>query len=179
MPNKQPRIVSANGQRTFACSPAAVVALLVNDQEQLLCGYHNKRQRWEAVSGVMEASETVVDAALRELREEMGETIQARPLGVVHASTFRYDDNARYMISIVYLLAYTGGEITPGDDMSDGGYRWLPLAGLNAERPDVGIPREPWLLQRALDLYRLWKGEHVVLQSTLNANQQDHARRKT
>ena len=83
----------------------------------------------------------------------------------MHASTFRYDDNAQFMISIVYLLAYAGGEITPGDDMSDGGYRWLPLAGLNAEQPDVGIPREPWLLQRALDLYRLWKDEHVVLQT--------------
>ena len=167
--SEQPQIVSENGQRTFACSPAAVVALLVNDQEQLLCGYHNKRQRWEAVSGVMEARESVVDAALREMREEMGATIRARPLGVVHASTFRYDDNAQFMISIVYLLAYEGGEIVPGDDMSDGDYQWLPLAGLNAQRASVAIPREPWLLRRALDLYRLWKDERVVLQRPLGA----------
>ena len=167
MPNEQPHIVSENGSRSFACSPVAVVALVINDQEQLLCGYHSKRQRWEAVSGVLEASESLVDGALRELREEMGAAIRARPLGVVHASTFCYDDNAQFMISIVYLLAYEGGAIVPGDDMSKGRFQWIPLQDLATGQLTVGIPGEPWLLRRTLDMYRLWKDEHVVLQRPL------------
>ena len=122
-PNKQPIIVSENGQRSIACSPVAVVVLVINKQEELLFGYHNTRQRWKAVSGVLEVRETILDEAMRELSEEMGPTVKVRPLGVLHASTFRYDDNAQFMISIKYLMAYEGGIISPGDGMSDGGCR--------------------------------------------------------
>jgi hypothetical protein len=33
MPNQQPQITDATGQRLFACSPPAVLALIVNEQE--------------------------------------------------------------------------------------------------------------------------------------------------
>lgn len=169
MPNEQPLIVSENGLRSFACSPVAVVVLVVNDQEQLLFGYHDARQRWEAVSGALEARESILDGAMRELREEMGPAIQARPLGVLHASTFRYDDNAQFMISIAYLMAYEGGNIQPGDDMSGGGYRWMTLDELELGQTAVSIPRERWILRRAVEMYRLWKDEEVVLQEPMAA----------
>lgn len=47
--------------------------------------------------------------ALREVREEAGPDLRVRPLGVVHASTFAYDDRVRRMISVVYLMAHEGG----------------------------------------------------------------------
>lgn len=164
MPNQQPTIVAENGLRTFTCSPVAVAVLVVNEHEQILLGYHNRRQRWEIVSGMLEARETIVDGALRELREEMGAQIRARPLGVLHASTFRYDDNAQFMISISYLLAYEGGEPVPGDDMSNGGYQWAGLDELMSGRTVVGIPHDKWILGRAIDMYRLWKDENITLQ---------------
>ena len=162
MPNQQPTIISEDGERSFACSPVAVGVFVVNGQEQLLVGYHNSRERWEVVSGVLEARESILDCALRELREEMGQGIRVRPRGVVHASTFRYDDNAQFMISISYLMAYEGGSIVPGDDMSGGGYRWLARDDLLSGRATVGIPRERWQIGRALELYRLWYGREAV-----------------
>ena len=44
--------------------------------------------RWEVVSGAVEAGETLLEAVLREIREELGERIRVRPLGVLHAYTF-------------------------------------------------------------------------------------------
>jgi len=167
MPNEQPLIVSENGLRSFACSPVAVVVVVVNDQEELLFGYHSTRQRWEAVSGALQAEESILDGAMRELCEEMGPAIQARPLGVLHASTFRYDDNAQFMISIAYLMAYEGGDILPGDDMSGGGYRWMTLDDLVSAQTVVGIPREGWILRRAVEMHRLWKHEDVELQKPM------------
>ena len=167
MPNSQPLVVTENGLRSFACSPAAVVVLVVDDKERLLVGYHKTRQRWEAVSGVLEARETILDGAMRELCEEMGPAVRVRPLGVLHASTFRYDDNAQFMISVTYLMAYKGGDIVPGDDMGGAGYRWLALDDLVSGQASVGIPREQWLLRRAIEMSRLWAREEVQLQPSL------------
>ena len=68
------------------------------------------------------------------------------------------------MISISYLMAYEGGEVVPGDDMSDGGHRWLALDDLVSGQSAVGIPRERWILRRAVEMYRLWKDDDVLLQ---------------
>ncbi|CAN5248174.1 hypothetical protein BH18CHL2_BH18CHL2_07380 [soil metagenome] len=44
-------------------------------------------------------------AALRETREEAGSRLAVRPLGIVHAYTYRFDAKLRTMTSIAYLLA--------------------------------------------------------------------------
>ena len=150
----------------MACSPAAVVVFLVDENERILLLDNVRRGKgWEVVSGALEAEETVLDAALRELHEELGSDVRVRPLGTVHASTWHYDDNAQYMISICYLMAYDGGPIVPGDDMAGSEYRWWTLAEL--EKASVAIPRERWLLERAVELYRLWNGQTVELQPVL------------
>ena len=87
---------------------------------------------WQIISGGLEAAETVLDRVLREVREEAGPQVQVRPLGVVHAHTFHFDDHVPYMIGIYYLLVYEGGEVQPGDDMRDAHYRWWSLEELTA-----------------------------------------------
>ena len=71
------------------------------------------------------------------------------------------------MISITYLMAYEGGDIVPGDDMGGAGYRWLALDDLASGQATVGIPRERWLLRRAIEMSRLWAREEVELQSPI------------
>ena len=53
---------------------------------------------WEPVNGAVDGGETLLEAALREVREEAGQHLRVRPLGVVHASTFEYDARVRRMI---------------------------------------------------------------------------------
>ncbi|MCH9673241.1 MAG: NUDIX domain-containing protein [Gammaproteobacteria bacterium] len=166
MPNQQPIIQSHNGERSFACSPAAVVVMVVDAQERFLLGRHLRRNRWEVVSGALEARETLVDGALRELREEMGAAIRARPLGVFHANTFRYDENAQYMLSIYYLMAYEGGSVEPGDDMAPDQFRWARAEEIANGSPIVCIPSQSWVFDRAIDCYRQWRGQDVQLQPT-------------
>jgi ADP-ribose pyrophosphatase YjhB (NUDIX family) len=145
-------------KRQFACSPVAVLGVIVNERQEILLLAHPEQSGgWQVVNGAMEAGETVLEAALREISEEVGNGVQVRPIGVVHVSTFHYDERVRYMLSIAYLFAYEGGEIQPGDDMLGSEYRWWSLGELGSEQVELLIPPgEKWVLRRAVDLYRLW-----------------------
>ncbi len=144
--------------RVLATFPAAVVVLIINEQEELLLLNHPTRPGlWEPVNGAMDAHETVLEAALREVQEEAGREIRVRPLGVAHVSTFTYDANVTHFIGITYLMAYEGGEVIPGDDMQGSQILWWPLANWeNNPRQLIPPLDQPWLLERVKELYRLW-----------------------
>jgi len=150
-------IVSSAG-RSFATFPAAVVVPIVNDREEFLLLQSRRRPGWwEPVNGAVEAGEPLLDAALREVGEEAGPDVRARPLGVVHASTFALDDRVGHMISVVYLMAYEGGAVTPGDDMEGSIVRWAGVDDIAAEGLRLLAPLDQaWLRLRALELFRLW-----------------------
>jgi 8-oxo-dGTP pyrophosphatase MutT (NUDIX family) len=164
MENPQPYVTTIDGNRRFTCSPIAVLAILVNEREETLLMAHPEQPGgWQVVNGAMEAGETTLAAALRETFEEVGSGIRVRPLGTVHVSTFHYDENVRFMLSVAYLLAFEGGEIKPGDDMEGSEYRWWSLDEMASEAFELLIPPdEIWLLARAVDLYRLWRQEDVA-----------------
>ncbi len=170
MPNQQPTITDTSGKRQFAGSAAAVVVFIVNEEEKLLLLAHPKRAGgWEPVNGALDAGETILEAAFRETAEEAGLDVRVRPLGVVHVYTFRFDDNVQYMISICYLMAYEGGQIQPGNDMTGSAFRWWSLEELADESVRLIVPRDQkWLLKRAIDLYRLWKDDDEDLQPERN-----------
>lgn len=153
----QPTITTVDGKRRFACAPVAVLAIILNRQEEILLLSHPQREgAWEVVNGALEANETVLEAALRETREETGADVRVRPLGTVHVTAFHYDERVRYMLSIAYLLAYEGGEIQPGDDMAGSDYHWWALDKLLSPDVNLIVPPEKWLVERAVGLYRLW-----------------------
>lgn len=166
MPNQQPLIPDASGRRMFACSAAGVLAFIVDPEEHLLLLAHPRRNgEWEVVNGALDAEETILEGVLREIREEVGPAVRVRPLGTVHAYTFRYDEAVQFLISIAYVVAYEGGPIDPGDDMRGSQYRWWRLDELNAESVKLIVPRDQkWMAARAIELYRLWKDQSVDLQ---------------
>ncbi len=169
MLSQQPHITTADGRRRLACSPVALLVFIVNEQEEVLLLAHPKRGgSWEVVNGALEARETVVEGALRETREEAGEEVRVRPLGTVHISTFHYDENVQYMLSVGYLMAYEGGRIQPGDDMAGSRYKWWRLDDLKDVNVKVLIPPDgKWLIERAVELHRMWIGREVELQPEL------------
>ncbi len=169
----QPTIVGAPPrERVFAASAVALQAILINNDEQflLLSARHRyPNGAWQFVTGAMEQGESVLAGVQREVAEEVGSAVATRPLGTVHAHTFHYDANVQYMVSIYYLMAYEGGEIVPGDDMVGSDYRWWSLDELL--RGDVNFhpcANYPWLFQRSVELFRLWRGgQPLPLQEAL------------
>lgn len=160
MTSNHPTILSTRG-RAFDVFPAAVLVFLVDDQDRVLLLAHPKRPgKWEPVNGAMDAGDTVISAALRETREEAGLDLRVRPLGVFHSYLFPYDD-AISMISLLVVCAYEGGEVLPGDDMTGSEVRWWSLAEIDAEQPNIIVPREgaAWVLRRAVECARLWKDQ--------------------
>ena len=157
--NHQPVVTDVSG-RQFACFPVGILIFIVNEEEEILLLAHPERKdEWEIVKGGLEAGETILQAALRETREEVGPDVQVRPLGTVHAMTVRQDENVAQTIGLFYLLAYEGGAIQPGDDMLGSQFRWWGLEELADERVKVIVPSEKWIIERAVELYRLWKDQ--------------------
>ena len=178
MPTQQPIITTPSG-RPFACFPAVVLVFIVDDRKLLLLSDPETPGQWQVVKGALEAGETVLDGALREVREEAGPKVRVRPLGTVHALTLQ-SAGIPYIV-IYYLMAYEGGPIEPGDDMlgcqvrwwnptkpppqsppykSRGGGRAVPAP--REDTPHVPYPR--WLVERAMELARLWHGRTDDLQ---------------
>jgi 8-oxo-dGTP pyrophosphatase MutT (NUDIX family) len=157
----QPTTTAANG-RVFACSPAAVLGMIVDDDERFLLLEHPTEPGWQIVNGGLEADETVLDGARREVREEAGPWLRVRPLGVVHVCTWRYDDGVTHMIDVTYLFHATGGHVVPGDDMAGSAVRWASLEEIESGAVRVTIPEETWMFRRGLQLFRLWRDEEPV-----------------
>jgi ADP-ribose pyrophosphatase YjhB (NUDIX family) len=165
MSTHQPFLTTVQGTRHFACSAVAVQAIILNAAEQVLLlssPTKNRPDEWQIISGALEAAETILAGALREVHEEAGSHIQVRPLGVVHAQTFHFDAHVPYMIGISYLLAYEGGEVQPGDDMRDAHYRWWSLEELTTATVRLHPSTPLWMLHRAVVLYRVWHDQPPV-----------------
>jgi ADP-ribose pyrophosphatase YjhB (NUDIX family) len=165
--------MTAASGRSFATFPAAVVVPIVNRREELLLLESQRRQGlWEPVNGAVEDGETLLEAALREVREEAGPEVRVRPLGIVHASTFAYDARVPRMISVVYLMAHEGGRVAPGDDMRGSHARWVTVGAIESEGLRLLPPLDQaWLRRRSVELYRLWEPEPaVLLQAPLSAS---------
>jgi 8-oxo-dGTP pyrophosphatase MutT (NUDIX family) len=157
-------MVSAVSGRSFATFPAAVVVAIVNRREELLLFESLRRPGWwEPVNGAVEEGEALLDAALREVREEAGAGLRVRPIGVVHASTFSYDVQVARMISVVYLMAHEGGAAVPGDDMHGSRVRWAAFSAIENEGLRLLAPLDQaWLRRRTLALFRLAASEPAV-----------------
>ena len=155
----RPSTIASSGGRLFATQPAAVVVPIVNRREELLLLESPRRPGWwEPVNGAVDAGETLLEAALREVREEAGSDLRVRPLGVVHASTFAYDALVKHMISVTYLMAHETGEVMPGDDMRGSRVRWVTIGEIESEGLRMVPPLDQlWLRRRTIDLYRLWQ----------------------
>ncbi len=158
MNKTNPRIASLSG-REFTCFPVALVGYVINENKEFLFLSRQGEDSWEIPSGAMEASENTVDGILRELHEELGDAIKIKPLGVVHAHTFPFDEKVKEMISIGFLIQYLGGEINPSDDMKGAGYKWMSLEEISLEK-NISVPRNKGtLFERATELFNLWKDE--------------------
>jgi 8-oxo-dGTP pyrophosphatase MutT (NUDIX family) len=116
---------------------------------------------WELPGGGVEAGETLVDAAVRELREEAGIAVSPEQVGEGswrRTASFRYRGERRLQHETVFpvRLAVPGpavdGSLRVGHEDEDySGFRWWSLNDLYLSRERFYPGRLPELLPRLLD----------------------------
>ena len=141
------------------CFPAATLVAIIDDEERILLLSTPGQNGWQVVAGAIEHGETVLEAALRETREEVGADLRVRPLGTAHTSSFWFDQTVGYLVSILYVMAYEGGDVSPGSDMAGSAWRWETIANIQSGRIVVNVPHQVWTLERAVQLSTLWRND--------------------
>lgn len=107
--------------------PAAAVAIINNDRILMLKRMDNKR--WTMPGGTMELDESLVDCAIREVREETGlNIIVTEVIGTYTDPDIRIeysDGEVRREFTVVYYGEASNSEVIIDDESSS--YAWIPL----------------------------------------------------
>ena len=104
-----------------------IAVIVVNSEGRILLGKRGPESiypfNWCLPCGYMEYGETYVEAATREIQEEMG--IHAVPDGIINVVSNQFDNGVNSLV-VVLLAHYDGNdEPTPGDDITEAG--WFDL----------------------------------------------------
>jgi ADP-ribose pyrophosphatase YjhB (NUDIX family) len=100
------------------------VAILQGDRVVMVReGRAHKRGEWNLPAGRVDAAESILDAAIRETREESGLTIRLRSLGGIYIYTSRLGED---VVRFNFIAEALAGDLTAdGDEILE--VRWMTL----------------------------------------------------
>jgi len=140
--------MSEGESRTFPARPFVGASIaVIREGRVLLASRANEPMRgvWTLPGGLVEAGETLAEAALRELTEEVG--ITAEVVGVLSPTEIIVRDEAgrarHHYVVHPHAALWCGGEPVPGPEAL--GVRWASLpeiAGLETTPGLIGTLRE-------------------------------------
>lgn len=114
--------------------PKLAVAVVIAREGWLLLGQRGPTTRepgkWSFPAGFVERGERVEDAAMREVREEVGLTVTLGPLLGLYSSP------GETVVLAAYAADRVAGEPGAGDDLD--AVSWFPLAAL----PELAFPHD-------------------------------------
>ncbi len=127
--------------------PIAVDGVIVKDSQVLLILRNHEpfKGKWVLPGGFVKDDETVEEAVVREVREEVGvETTIDALIGVFS----KPDRDPRHTVSIAFLLSINSGEPRPGEEAD--GVAWFDINNL----PEMGFDHADIVLsaKRLLDI---------------------------
>ncbi len=122
--------------------PKLAVTVVIEREERILLGkraaWTRSPGKWSFPAGFVERGEVVEEAAIREVREEVGLAIEVGPiLGV-------FSETGEPVVLLVYPAISAVGDPVAADDLTDVG--WFTPDNL----PDLAFDHDP-------DILRLWR----------------------
>jgi mutator protein MutT len=147
-------------QREFPSAPLVGVGAVVVDQGRVLLvrrGTEPLKGHWSLPGGMVELGEGLIDAVVREVREETGLIVEPLELIELLDRIHRDEKRVRYHYVIAdYLCRVTGGALRAASDADE--VRWVEQAEWNSHSAlcldpiAVRVIEAGW--QRARDLER-------------------------
>ena len=122
------------------------VAIYARRGERVLVIEHRRLATWLPIGGELEAGETPLEAAVRELREETGLAAEFAPLvgaldgvpaGLIGYEEHQAGSKGLHMNFVFVARVSEGAEVTPNDEF--GAWRWVTRGELEAIESPLNV----------------------------------------
>lgn len=128
----------------------AVSALVADELGRILLArraHEPARGRWDTPGGFLDEAEEPEAALRRELREETGVEIEIGEFVGIYPDTYGEEDEAPYVLNLVWEVRIASGELEPADDVSE--LRWFSPPALPPDE-ELAFPWIAALFRRRL-----------------------------
>ena len=146
-------LVCAAGHENWL-NPAVGATVYVLRGDTVLYGVRSRdpgKGRLDLPGGFVEVGETAEQAALREIKEELGIDITITAFLGTYATTYE----GRPVLNLAYVATTASPQVTPGDDMKGGAPVWRRVDDL----PGPGEQAADWFTQANND-FLAWYRQH-------------------
>ena len=134
-------------------SCGAIVFYLKDNKEQILLIKHANSGHWSFPKGHVEANETEVETALREIREETGINVS---IDTRFREVVTYSPKKDVLKDVVYFFATSEEYETFNQEEEVSDIKWVDLTSVVS---CVSYKNDKALLRKAIDFYSLHKEE--------------------